>query len=538
MMPDKNVIFMLDAHQAYIYHPGDECKKYAAENALLFQAISGTYIPLLNMLASLENDKIRFKLAVAFSAPLCTLLSDPVVQKQYIDWLDRRIELGHNELERCRKLPELTVNVKFCLEKIKQDRFDFTERYEQNLLKYFTLYARKGYLELLATTGTYIFLPHYADIPEILNAQVETGLYAHKHFFGMPADGFWLPHMGYTVGIEKVLHAYGVNYTVLDSQSILFSETEPVNGLFAPVRCTNSLTVFGRDSDNQTRGENQFIQNSIYRDQGRDIGFELPAEQLSCFYDKGSERQPTGYRYWSNGETESRLPAENRSRTEDLYNPEAALKQAEADAEEFLEHKRSRLEAAAALVDVPHVSLVCSYDANLFGQTWYEGLYWLEQVIRKAADSGIRIVGFSDLLQNDYTLQKIQPYPSAAYGTGYGEDLLDSTNGWMMRYVRKASLRMVELAGFFPDDTGLKARLLNLGARELMIAQSSEWAKMIHEGWNPEYAAARFRESILAFTRVFDSLGSNTVSTEWLTSLEHAHPIFPWINYRIFSRKK
>jgi 1,4-alpha-glucan branching enzyme len=36
---------------------------------------------------------------------------------------------------------------------------------------------------------------------------------------------------------------------------------------------------------------------------------------------------------------------------------------------------------------------------------------------------------------------------------------------------------------------------------------------------------------------VFDALGSNTVSTEWLTKLESKESIFPWMNYRIFSKK-
>ena len=54
----------------------------------------------------------------------------------------------------------------------------------------------------------------------------------------------------------------------------------------------------------------------------------------------------------------------------------------------------------------------------------------------------------------------------------------------------------------------------------------------------PEYAAKRFKESIKAFMIVFDALGSNTVSTEWLTKLEKEHLIFPWMNFRMFSPKK
>ena len=61
---------------------------------------------------------------------------------------------------------------------------------------------------------------------------------------------------------------------------------------------------------------------------------------------------------------------------------------------------------------------------------------------------------------------------------------------------------------------------------------------MIDEGIDSEYADRRFRLSINAFTVVFDALGSNTVSTEWLTKLELLDNLFPWINYKIFSIKK
>ena len=70
-----------------------------------------------------------------------------------------------------------------------------------------------------------------------------------------------------------------------------------------------------------------------------------------------------------------------------------------------------------------------------------------------------------------------------------------------------------------------------------MFAESSGWAKMLDGEKSPEYAEMRFKQSINDFTAVFDALGSNTVSTEWLTNLESAHQIFPWMNYRIFCRK-
>ena len=58
------------------------------------------------------------------------------------------------------------------------------------------------------------------------------------------------------------------------------------------------------------------------------------------------------------------------------------------------------------------------------------------------------------------------------------------------------------------------------------------------ESYHQSIIKELFKDEILSFTRVFDSLASNTVSTEWLTSCERKNTIFPWLNYRIFSKKK
>ena len=108
----------------------------------------------------------------------------------------------------------------------------------------------------------------------------------------------------------------------------------------------------------------------------------------------------------------------------------------------------------------------------------------------------------------------------------------------MIRYIQKATARMIDLAERFPTDSGLKQRLLNLGAKEVLLCQSSAWPKMIKDGVYPQFAEEEFKKTVLAFSQVFDSLGCSTVSTEWLTTIEKEHSIFQWLNYRVFSPKK
>ena len=522
-MAGKNLALVVVAHQGYIRH-AEDAGDYAAENNILFTAISRTYLPLLAMLRRLEADKISVSLSLVLSPTLCALLDDPIVQKQYIDWLDARIALGERECVRCKDDVAQRKAAEETLAQYRQNKIDFTETYAQNLVHPFVEFARKGYLELLATAGTHAFFPHYADMTEVLNAQVEAGLYAHRQYFGRVSEGFWLPYLGYADGVEKVLRSYGINYTVLDTAALLFSQDMPSTGVFAPVRSPHSLVLFGRDSatPRDIMGEGGFMHDGVYKNLHKDIGFDLDADALGDVVMSGKARVATGYCY--------------RTKSGDAYDADAARAQAERDAARFVAGKKARLEQASALLGGKDAALFCVFDAALFGQEWAEGMVFLEAVLRHA--DGVTLTTGARLIERQFALPKITPYPSAACGAGYGEDLLDSTNGWMLRYTRKMCERMVDLAGRFPDDTGLKARLLNLGAKELMIAQGGEWAAMLHEGRFPEYVRERFRRSIAAFIAVFDSLGSNTVSTEWLTQVERADALFPWMNYRIFSRKE
>lgn len=532
----KNLLLTLVAHQGYIRHEDE--KDYALQNDILFSAICQTYLPLLDLFHRLESEGLDFKLAMVLSPSLCSLLDDDLIKAQFVHWLEKRIALGEKELLRLADSPELLENAKSILAKARKDLVDFTQVYSRNLLNEFAYFANKGHLELLATCGTYAFLPHYGDMTEILNAQVEVGLYSHRHYFGTNPDGFYLPFMGYTPGIEKVLRSYGFRYTIVDTRSVLFSETLPKNGIFAPVRCNldtntslsqSSLVLFCQDCDtpDDIIGEDGFASNPLYKTQGKDISFELSGEELvaSGFLEDGMARIPSYFRYWNDD-------------GDGVYNEKSALEQVKRDADSFLAAKAEKLLGAEECMAEISPSLTCVIDAKTLGQEWAEGILWLEQVIRSSASYGINLASPSSILGNPFSLQKIIPYSGVAQGNSYGEDLLDSSNDWMIRYTRKMCERMVDLSDRFPNETGLKVRLLNLGARELMIAQSGEWAKMIHDGFFPEYATERFKQAIKSFMIVFDALGSNTVSTEWLTKLEKEHLLFPWMNFRIFSPKK
>ena len=532
----KEIAFVCTVHQDYV----SPISASDREMARCFETISNSCLPILNMCASLEHDGVPFKLSLVLPPVLCTLLSDPLVRDRYVAWLDACSALGAKECARHRGDKNMLAQAERIVEKIQRDKACFVTQYGKDIVAAFAGYQKKGYVELLATTGTPLFMPHYADMEEILNAQVETGLKAHRYFFGTVPDGFWLPEMGYAAGIERVLYYYGISYTVLDAQSVLFSDVEPKGGIFTPVRCSNSLGVLARaqELDDAVFGQSGYAAHACYCNQARDIGFYLPSSALTPVIKDGRSRFPVGYSYWNRVNMQPQVPAVHDPAGTDVYDVEQALTQCQTDAAHFVSMIREKLSRAEQLLPgAPALSLVCVYDLSRM-QKWTEGMVWFEQVIRAAAQHELTLSCGTDLFLHTSSLQKINPYYGASCGEGFGENLLSSKNAWMLRYIRKACARMIDLAERFPHDTGIKARLLNLGAKEVMLAQSLRLAEMIDDRSDPDAAAEQFSDAIRAFTTVFDSLGSNTVSTEWLTDVELRHSIFPWMNYRIFGKKR
>ncbi len=93
---------------------------------------------------------------------------------------------------------------------------------------------------------------------------------------------------------------------------------------------------------------------------------------------------------------------------------------------------------------------------------------------------------------------------------------------------------MVELANQFTDAQGINRRALNQSARELLLAQSSDWAFIFKTGTCPPYAYKRTRDHLERFTRLYENITSNTVDEPWLADTEYKDNIFPDLDYRVY----
>jgi 1,4-alpha-glucan branching enzyme len=133
------------------------------------------------------------------------------------------------------------------------------------------------------------------------------------------------------------------------------------------------------------------------------------------------------------------------------------------------------------------------------------------------------------------TCQVATPSFSSWGHKGYAEVWLNGTNDWIYRHLHVAADRMVELARQFSNADGLLRRALNQAARELLLAQSSDWAFIMKTGSHVEYAVKRTQDHVLRFTKLYDDIRANRIDESWLSDIEYKDNLFPDINYRVYA---
>ena len=86
-----------------------------------------------------------------------------------------------------------------------------------------------------------------------------------------------------------------------------------------------------------------------------------------------------------------------------------------------------------------------------------------------------------------------------------------------------------------PETTPLRRRALNQAARELLLAQSSDWAFILKTGTMVDYAVQRTRVHVANLNHLYESLKRNEIDEHWLAEIERRHNIFPDIDYRVYA---
>jgi len=484
------------------------------------------YLPLLDLLERLGDEGVPVRLTLSLTPTLVAMLEDPLLRER----IDRRIErqraLAEREVRRTARHPELASIARFYQARLDRLASLWTDRYRGQLVPAFAALRDRGLVELIASGATHGFLPLLRPSPQAVRAQVAVGVAEHARALGRRPTGFWLPECGYYPGVERVLADEGLRFTFLDAHGLADAEPRPLLSVHAPAFTPAGVAVYARDPDASEQvwsAEVGYPADPIYRDFYRDIGWDLPEDALVPVVGPGRPRRATGFKY-------HRITGRGAEKA--LWEPELAFARAREHGRHFVSRVRERTEGLARRMERDPL-VVAPYDAELFGHWWFEGPVFLEALFREAAVVGLPVVTPVDDLQQWPEAQVVSPVESSWGEHGHASMWLDPVNDWIPQALYGCAQMLAPFARL-ERDGGLEGRALVQAFRELLLAQSSDFAFILRSGTVTAYARARVQGHLSAFLELVRAVRAGTVDPLRLASLEGQDALFPDLSLQAF----
>ncbi|HOD12607.1 MAG TPA: DUF1957 domain-containing protein [Candidatus Omnitrophota bacterium] len=519
------VCLLLHTHLPFVRHPEEE---NFLEESWLYEAITETYIPLIQIFDQLIKDGVDFRITMSLTPPLASMLQDPLLQNRYIRHLNKLIELSEKEIERTAYDKLYHGLALMYHRKFLEAKDVFVNQYHRDLVRAFKRFQDLGFVEIIASAATHGFLPNLQVNPSSVHAQIKIGVDHYKKTFGCQPKGFWLPECAYFPGVDNVLKEAGIRYFIVDSHGILHADPRPKYSVYAPLFCPSGVAAFGRDweSSKQVWSAKEGYPGDVdYREYYRDIGFELDYDYIKPYIHQLGFRTNTGIKYWRiTGNTEYK----------EVYRPDWAREKAASHAGNFMFNREKQVEHLSAHMDRKPL-ILAPYDAELFGHWWYEGPMWIDFLMRKVAfdQKTIKFITPGEYLTLYPTNQMAMPSASTWGWKGHNEFWLEGSNDWIYPHLHMAAEQMTELAKKFsehierqPKKKTLLQRALNQAVRELVLAESSDWPFIMKTNTMVPYAHKRVKQHLNRFGKLREDILNGTIDPDWLTEVEWRDNIF------------
>ncbi len=473
------------------------------EESWLYEAMGECYLPLLDVFSRLSVDRVACPVTLSLSPTLLEMLRDPLLRERYVRYAEGRRDLSAQILKRAR-------GEEARVAKMYRDRFgraldSFEHVYGRDLPAGMRSAADAVGVELMTTAATHGFLPYLCEPRQAATAQV--GIAAEYAFRNgdCTGPGFWLPECGYCPGLDGVVREAGFEYFFVDGHGLLFASPTPEFGPFQPVRTPGGCVAFGRDMgmSGQVWSEGGYPADPVYREFHDDIVVRLADADVRDYIHPDGLRVPSGLKF--SGIT-------GQGKAKELYRPGVAADRARQHARHFVSAVAQR---AGDLLEsrVPSPVIVCAFDAELFGHWWYEGPVWLEEVLRLLAERGrnVRLATASEVLgAYGNRCPEAEPAASSWGRGGYGDAWLGPGTDDLYPEVRRAAQLLAGRLEATERAVPKKASaILEAAARELLLAQASDWFFLIRSETSEAYARNRILNHLERFHELNLHFGDN-----------------------------
>jgi 1,4-alpha-glucan branching enzyme len=504
-------VFALHSHLPYVLNHG----RWPHGSDWLCEAALDTYLPLLETFYALEEEAVPAAVTIGVTPVLANQLASPMFVQEMDAFFDQRLTACSQAPASLAKTGEtaLLPLVEFWRTRLLRLRRVFHDA-DCDLVGALRELQSAGRLEIIGSAATHGFLPLLAR-DESIRLQLAVGSAEHRRLFGRMPSGCWLPECAYRPrgpwdpwptaprsgvrrGIEEHLADAGFRYFFVDAH--LASAGRPL-GLSGDPGAQDPEVH--RPSPSQAAVEATRSPYRAYRvAQARGVGdvsvyvrdprasmqvwsrFEgYPGEGAYLEFHK--MRWPGGLKLWRVSGPDVDL-GDKAS-----YDPDLARGRARGHAEHFA----ALLGGIAAGDGAPRDGvIVAPFDTELFGHWWFEGPDFLADVYRALrGHSAVRpATGSGHLAQHPPKSGIRMPQGSWGANGDFSMWLSDQT-AWTWERLWPLEERFWDVAAGALAHEGARP-VLAQAARELLLAQSSDWQFIISTGAATDYGERRFRE--------------------------------------------
>jgi 1,4-alpha-glucan branching enzyme len=440
----------------------------------LWEAIATCYLPLLDLL-----DR-GAPLTVSLTPVLCDQFEAPDIASRFTRFVEEVRTHTHQEDARGLRAgghERLARELDRSLTDYRSGAQRMAER-SGDLLAAFAPHAQ------WTSSATHAVLPLLASEAG-LRVQVQSGIDSHRARFGEGwHGGLWLPECAHAPAIEPALLDAGVRSCCVELTSRFgLGSSEHLR----PLRTSAGITLMPIDRETMSL---------IWSERGYPAHGEYRDYHCHTIHHHNPWRNDGG-----------------------AYDHNAAVGLAAGHAADFVSRVRARLSDAQEQASAPLPGgglVVCALDTELLGHWWYEGMAWLEAVVRECERQELA------LLRLDDALERCEPAPvdtESWEASSWGEHGdLSTWSGPAVQEIAFAQ-RAAELRLLRREPIGA----LRGALRELMAMQASDWAFMVSREQALVYACERFEGHRAAFERALQG-GSPAVEQQLRNLAVHADP--------------
>ena len=549
--------FVLHCHLPYCRRAG----RWPHGEEWLHEALSGTYLPLLNALYDLKEEGFPFHLTLGLTPVLVEQLADSLILEHFHTYLNDKMERAAADLKRFENQGHMTYLASFYLKHYEKLLHSYEHRFRYNIISAFKRLQDEGNLEIITSAATHGYLP-LLERDSSIYGQLAVGAQSYQRHFKRKPKAVWLPECGYRpphyamVGDRRYLKPGFEQFLAELGLGLFFSETHVVEGgepvgkargeVIGPYGSIPKRYVVPLPSPQEPTMKTTFlpywVQSTEVAVLGRNnrTGMQVWSAEwgypgdynYSEFHKKDGI---SGLRYWK--VTGARLDLAFK----DFYDPYWAERRAIEHAEHY-----SWLVTDLLSDFYRHHGkfgiIVAAYDTELFGHWWFEGILWLKEVLRRLSRSDVVELTTASRFIEQHPPEDVMALPEGSWGqAGNHFTWLNVDTDWMWPLVHQAELKMEELVARYPSAEGNMALVLQQAARELLLLQSSDWPFLVTTGQAREYAANRFQEHVDRFNKLAEIATSGQAAEEarcLAQELFETDKLFPDIDYRLFAYRE